>query len=370
MKRETTVLRLVVFTLVLFGVVMVYSASAVCGDWIGLFPRQLVYAILGLAIMGLAARFDYHRLADPEVCRTIVLVSGVLLGLVLIPGIGVRVDGGQRWLRLGSFQFQPSELAKFAMVLLLAVKLAQNHKYIHCLGKGYVPPLVIALVFSGAVLLERDLGGPVIMMAAALLMFYVAGARWRHLVATTAPLAVGVLMLTVLVPHRAKRFWAFLDPWADRLDAGFQLIQSLSAFAQGGVWGRGAGASEQKLGYLFAAHTDFIFAVIGEEFGLAGSVTVVLLFGALAFLGYRIAGHAADRFGNLLAWGITGIITLQATFIMAVTIGLLPTKGMPLPFISYGGTSLIVFLGMIGILLNIGIQAHARETKRSWALAR
>lgn len=369
MKRETTLIITVTLTLTLLGILMVYSATELGDGTPGKLDRQLRYAALGLLAMFCAARFDYHRLKDPVIFRAIVGLSLCLLVLVLLQDSDKQAGGAQRWLAFGPVRFQPSELAKFALILLLAVKLTDNREKTHLLSTGFVPPMLIACAFAGLVLAERDLGIPIIMMGITYVMIGVAGVRFRYIFASLLPVIAGIAMLVLWVPFRAKRIVGFLDPWADREDAGFHLIQSMSAFAQGAVAGRGAGAGEQKLGYLFAADTDFIFSVIGEELGLIGTLTVVLLFCAFLVGALRIAMNANDHFGMLLATGITAAITLQTAFIMAVTTGLLPTKGLPLPFIAYGGSALIMSLVMAGILVNIGVQAPEPQRTRKLAKA-
>jgi cell division protein FtsW len=364
MKRETTAVIVIALALTTLGVLMIYSASAVSGDSTGLLKRQLVMVGVGLVAMIIGVRFDYRRFSDPPIFRLIVVAAGALLLMVLVPGIGVKIDGARRWIQIAGFRFQPSEYAKFAMIVLLAVKLTENHEHVQKFWRGFLPPMVIASAFSLLVLLERDLGVPAMLMGVAVLMLFVAGVRWRFILVGFVGICGAVGALIYAAPHRFERLVAFLHPWEYREGAGWQLIQSMSGFAQGALLGRGVGASEQKLGYLPAAHTDFIFSVIGEEMGLVGTLTVVGLFALLAWYGFRIASRAPDLFGVLLATGISGLIIMQGVFVMAVTTGLLPTKGLPLPFISYGGTSLIVFLGLVGVLVNIGVQAHEPETLR------
>jgi cell division protein FtsW len=356
MKRETTAVITIALALMMIGVLMVYSTSAL-NEMVGrLLPRHLIYVAVGLCALFVGARFDYHRFRDPLVYRGILLITLGLLVAVLI--VGITVDGGRRWIGYGAFRFQPSELAKFAVIVLLAVKLTQNRREITQFWRGFLPPIVLAAIFAGLVLAERDLGVPVVMMAVTFIMMCVAGVRWRYLLVSVVPLTLGIVAAVVYAPHRLQRLLAFLDPWEHRTGHSFQLIQSMSAFAQGGAWGRGAGAGEQKLYYLPASHTDFVFAVVGEELGLVGTLVVVGLFALFMHQAFRIALNASDRFGALLAIGIASLILFQASFIMAVTTGLLPTKGLPLPFISYGGTSLILMLGMVGVLANVGVQAH------------
>ncbi len=357
MRRETIIIITTVLALVATGVLMVYSSSAALSDSVGQLYRQLIFVLMGLIAMGIAIRFDYHRLKDKGIFRLIVFLSLLMLVLVLLPGFGRTVDGAQRWLYIFGFQFQPSELAKFGLILLLAVKISNNREHTPEFFRGFLPPMCIAALFAGLVVLQRDIGIPVLMMGTALVMVVVSGARWLWVGLFMVPMLGAGVMLILMFPHRMQRIIAFVDPWAYRDSSGWHLIQSLSAFAQGSWMGRGAGAGEQKLGYLPAAHTDFIYAVIGEEFGLVGTLLVLGLFALLVFNGLRVAAHAQDFFGSMLAVGIVSAIGSQALFIIAVTIGLLPTKGLPLPFISYGGTALVVFMAMSGVLVNIGAQA-------------
>ena len=364
MVRETTILLTAVVALVLFGTLMVYSAAALNPDAVTELQRQPVYMGLGFIALIIASRFDYRHFKDPILYRGLVLFALLLLVLVLIPGVGRNVDGGQRWLRLGPVGFQPSELAKFVLIVWLAVKLTDNRDHMQTFFRGFLPPMVIAGIFTALVLAERDLGVPIVMMSATFIMLFVAGTRMQYLIMCVMPCLAFGSILVALAPHRVARVLAFLNPYEHRESAGWHLIQSFSAFAQGGVFGRGPGAGEQKLGYLPAAHTDFIFAVVGEEYGLAGTLSLVALFGLFFWMAFRIALNARDRFGSLLATGIVASIGMQTVFIMCVTTGLLPTKGLPLPFISYGGTALIVMMGMVGGLANIGSQATAPEPVR------
>lgn len=364
MARETTILMTAVLALVSFGALMVYSAAALDPNAHTVLTRQPIYIAIGFVGMIIASRFDYRHFKDPVLFRGLIAITLTLLVLVLVPGIGTNVDGGQRWLRLGPLGFQPSEVAKFVLIVWLAVKLTDNRERLHTFFRGFMPPMLIAGLFTGLVLAERDLGVPIVMMASVFVMIFVAGTRWQYLVMCVAPcLALGTI-LVALAPHRVARVMAFLNPYDHRESAGWHLIQSFSAFAQGGIWGRGPGASEQKLGYLPAAHTDFIFAVVGEEYGLAGTTALVLVFAVFLWMAFRIAINARDHFGSILATGIAASIGVQTVLIMCVTTGLLPTKGLPLPFISYGGTALIVMMGMTGVLANIGAQAVAPQQQR------
>lgn len=364
MKREATMVTVTVLALAALGVLMVYSASAINPNFSGYVYRQLVFLCAGFAAFLFASRFDYHHFMDTGIHRLLTLGALGLLVIVLIPGVGKEVDGGQRWISLGFVGFQPSEIAKFALIVLLAVRLTRDRAHVQKFWRGFLPPMFITGLFAGLVVAERDLGVPMMMVGVMFIMMLAAGVRWRYILLGLAPAAAAATALIIMFPHRVIRFIAFIDPWSYRQSWGWQLIQSYSAFARGGVAGVGPGAGEQKLGYLPAPHTDFIFSVIGEELGLLGTLTVVLLFMAFCYAGIRIAMNAQDGFGSLLAVGIVGIIALQAGFIMAVNTGLLPTKGLPLPFISYGGTSLMVMLGMVGVLVNIGAQGYEAASRR------
>ncbi len=359
MKKETTIMSLAVLALAFMGLLTVYSVDAVSFTGENNFTKHVVYLLIGLAAFVALSQTDYHALGDHRWFKWIIISAVVLLLLVIIPGIGHEAGGARRWLRLFGLSFQPSEYAKLALVVLLAVKLTQNHNNIESLVKGLAPPALIAVVFSGLVGLERDIGIPAVMLTTAFVMIFVAGMRWFYL-GLAAVGGVGLLVAgVVFAPHRMGRILALIDPWAYRQGIGWQLIQSLSAFAQGGLLGRGAGAGEQKLGYLPAAHTDFIFATIGEELGLAGTTAVLLLFVLFTWAAIRVAVNSTDMFGALLATGITVLISFQGAFIMAVNVGILPTKGLPLPFVSYGGTALVMFMAMAGILVSIGSHARA-----------
>jgi cell division protein FtsW len=367
MNRYVTMVGVSAVALTLLGITMVYSATGANPFVEPLLTQQCLFAGFGLFVMLLASLFKYQYFATPFWLRLIVIFSIFTLIIVLIPGIGTKVGGGMRWLRYGGFGFQPSEFAKFALIVLLAYKLNEHRNQIHTFKGGILPAIIVLLPFLGLVYLEQDLGVPAMMIGTAGVMLFVAGVNLRYalLMVPFAALAIGYAIL--FEEERLRRFTAFLDPWKYRDNDGWQLIQSITAFGRGGLLGTGAGQGEQKLGYLPAAHTDFIFATIGEELGLIGTGITIALFVTFAVAGYRIAMNAPDRFGSLLATGITTAITLQAAFIMMVTTGLAPTKGLPLPFISYGGTSIVVMLGMTGVLMNIGAYAAAMVVRKKVA---
>lgn len=363
MKRESILLLNIVIALVLIGIFMVYSASAVDPHANERLVRQIVYVCIGLCAMFVLAHFDYHQWGNPFFFRVIVLFTCALLVLVLVPTIGVIRGGAQRWIEIFGFTFQPSEFGKFALIILLAVKLSANQEEIKSFSKGFLPPILITSIFCGLILLEKDLGGPVVLSVVAFIMMFVAGARWRYLLPSILPVLLGIFVLSITSPHRMKRLLAFLDPWAYSSNEGYQLIQSMTAFVRGSMWGQGAGAGEQKLYYLPEAYTDFIFAVWAEEMGLVGSLILLGLFLSVLVIGMRIAMCAKDVFGTLLATGAVALVGTQAAVNMAVTTGLVPTKGLPLPFISWGGSSLIMFMMLMGVLINVGLQAREPERR-------
>ena len=357
MKREPIALLLTVMALVLIGVLALYSVTAVNPDDQSMFKRQILCLVAGVGLMlYLATHFDYHRFGTPVVFRLLAVVALILLALVLAPGVGVELNGARRWIRILGFQFQPSELAKLALVVLVARKLTENREFIASFTRGVLPPLFLAGVFAVLVCMEKDLGVPVVMISVTVVMLFVAGMSLRYVLGACLAGMCGVVALILAEPYRMARATSFLDPYSHRNDGGFHLIQSLSAFDQGGLFGVGLGYGEQKITYLFAAQTDFIFASWAEETGLIGTASVLLLFVIFVLIGIRIARKAPDLFGSLLATGITALVTIQASMNMAVCTGLMPTKGLPLPFLSYGGTAQIIFLGLVGILLNIGLQ--------------
>jgi len=343
------------------GVVMVYSASAIVAadrfrDPYFFLKRQVFWAALGCGALWLALRTDYRRLE--KLVLPLLALSVVLLIFVLIPGLGVSVNGSRRWLRLGPLSFQPAELAKLALVVYLAAFLARRRDDMHDLQRGFLPPLAVGGVLASLVLLQPDLGNAVTLLVLTVGLLFLAGARVSWLGMLTIP-AVPLAALAVwMAPYRMRRVFAFLDPWQDPRGSGFQIIQSWLAFGSGGVFGRGIGESKQKLFYLPEAHTDFIFAIVGEELGFLGASVVVLLFAALIWRGLRIGLRASEPFGAYLALGITVLVATQTLVNLGVVTGMLPTKGLPLPFLSFGGSALLVTMLATGVLLNISQDVH------------
>ncbi len=350
----------VVAVLLSIGVVMVYSASAIVAadrfhDPYLFLKKQLFWALLGGIALWAALRFDYRRLEHAVV--PLLATAAVLLVLVLVPPFGQAINGTRRWIRLGPVSLQPVELAKLALVVFLAAFLSRNRDRLHDFWRGFMPPLGVAAVFAGLVVIQPDLGNCVALVALTFALLFIAGGRLRHLsmlLAIALPLAaIGVYA----APYRVRRITAFMDPWQDPRGSGFQIIQSWLALGSGGLVGRGIGDSRQKLFYLPEAHTDFIFSVLGEELGFVGGMIVIALFVVLIWRGLRIGLRAPDLFGAYLALGITVLLATQTFVNLGVVTGLLPTKGLPLPYISFGGSALIVTMLGTGLLLNISQHA-------------
>lgn len=347
---------MVVLLLLTLGIIMVFSSSYVYaqtlyGDGAHFLKNQLVWALIGIAGMVTVMQIDYKvfkRWAVPFFGLAV-----FLLILVLIPGVGINIKGSTRWLGVGPLSFQPSEVAKLGMVIFLARFLAGQPQRIKDLFRGFFPPLLVVGLVCGLILAQPDLGTAVTIAGTAYLMMLAAGSRKSHL-AALALAGVGLVVLAAVVePYRMERLTAFLNPWADPLDSGFQTIQSLYAVGSGGLLGMGLGQGRQKFLYLPEQHTDFIFAVLCEELGFIGAIFVLLLFFAFMWRGLKIALKAPDNFGALLAVGITGMVIIQAIINIGVVTGCLPVTGITLPFISYGGSSLTLNLLGIGVLLNI-----------------
>ena len=352
----------VAVVLLSLGVVMVYSASAIVAadrfhDPLFFLKRQLSWALLGSGALLVALRVDYRRLE--RLVLPALALAGVLLLLVLVPPLGHEINGTRRWIRLGFVSFQPAELAKLALVIYLAAFLARRRAPLEEGRAALLPPLGIAVAFAGLVLVQPDLGNCLTLLALTLGLLYLAGTPVRWLLWTLAP-ALPLLVAAIwMAPYRLRRIMAFWDPWSDPRGSGFQIIQSWLAFANGGVVGEGVGGSRQKLFYLPEAHTDFIFAIVGEELGLVGALAVVALFAVLVWRGLRIGLRAPEPFGAYLALGITLLIATQTLVNLGVVTGLLPTKGLPLPFISFGGSALLTTMLSTGVLLNISQHGHA-----------
>jgi cell division protein FtsW len=355
--RSVTLLLAATAGLVVFGLVMVLSASSVSayreyGSSFLFFVRQLAYAGVGVLALLVVARIRYR--AWQRLCVPLLVLSGAMLVLVLLPGFGTVAGGSARWLRLGPITVQPSELAKLAVVAFVATLLARRWRRLDDLRQVTVPLVPVCGVICALILLQPDMGTTVIIVATIFVLLFVAGTRIRHLLVGGLGLgALGVGLMAV-EGYRWARVVSFINPWADPQGSGYQTIQSLIALTSGGTVGVGLGAGRQKWSYVPNAHTDFIFAILGEELGLAGTLTVIALFGILVYAGIRIALRAPETFGRLLAAGITGWLGIQALTNLGAVTGVLPITGVPLPFVSFGGSSLVVSLAAVGVLVSVG----------------
>jgi cell division protein FtsW len=352
-----------VATLLALGLVMVFSSSTVrsyvqYGDSYYYLKRQLAWVIVGLVTMYALMKVDYWDVR--RYARPFFFFTMLMLVLVLIPGIGSSAGGAMRWIGYGSLKFQPSELMKLAIVVYMAWALSRTPGRVRDFVRGVLPYIILLGAVFILVLEQPDLGTAVAIGITVLVMIFVAGGRLGHLFGL-AVAAVPVVLLAIWgEEYRRRRFLAFLDPFADPQGSGFQIIQSLYALGSGGLFGVGLGDSRQKFFYLPAEHTDFIFAILGEELGFIGGLFVLGLFLVLAWRGYRIAMTAPDTFSSLLAAGITSMIVLQATVNIGVVCGILPITGIPLPFLSSGGSSLVPTLAGVGMLLNISRHCSER----------
>src|SRR5215510_4689361 len=351
-----------VLSLVSLGVVMVYSASAIMAadrfhDPLYFLKKQLFWAVLGVCALWFGMHFDYRRLERFVI--PLLVVSFVLLVLVLLPPFGQEINGTRRWFRAGFASFQPVELAKFALVLYLASFLTRRQEVIRSFIQGLLPLLMMAGTLAGLTILQPDLGNSLALIILTLALAYLAGARPAHMLAVAAAALPVVVVLVAMKPYRWRRMVAFMNPWDDPQGSGFQIIQSFLALGSGGWLGLGLGESKQKLFYLPEPYTDFIFAIIGEELGLVGAVLVVALFALLIWRGLRIGLRAPDPFGSYLALGLTVMLATQTVVNLGVVMGALPTKGLPLPFISFGGSALLTTMFASGVLLNISQHSTA-----------
>lgn len=344
-------------TLLSIGLVMVFSASSVMGindfrDPYYYVKKQTMWAVFGLVLMYIAAHVDYHiyqYLALPGL-----MIALILLVLVLL--IGENIQGAKRWIDLGLINLQPSEVAKLAMVNYTAVYIATKRGKIRRFSTGLLPLLVFLGIQCALIIMEPDFGTAMTMAFTVIIILFAGGAHLGQLFALGCSAVPGVYYLIKFEPYRVKRLMAFLDPWADPTGAGWNVIQSLTAIGSGGFFGLGLGNSRQKFSYLPEHHTDFIFPILCEELGFIGGILVLALFFVIAWRGLRIALNAPDLFGSLLAIGLTSTIGFQALLNIGVVTGTLPVTGITLPFISYGGSSLLVSLASVGVLLNISRQ--------------
>ena len=347
---------LAVAGLLALGMTMVLSTSYLYsqeryGDGTYFFRKQLIAmgaGLIALVACSIAPSTLYRRFAYP-----LLAISFIILVMVLIPGLGVNRGGARRWIMFPGFAFQPSELAKLSIVFYLAHSMAKKADMIRTFSVGVLPHLIISGVFAGLLLLEPDFGTALILTMMLYFMLFIGGVRVSHLL-STALLALPVLAYVMMTAqYRLRRLMTFLDPWSDATGSGFHVIQSLIAFGSGQLFGRGLGESRQKLFYLPEAHTDFVYSVVGEELGLLGALAVLVLFGVIIVRGLRLTAKIEEPFDQYLAFGLTVLLGFQALIHMGVVMGLMPTKGLVLPFISYGGSAMVINLMEAGILLGL-----------------
>ena len=357
---KTLSIFLLVCGLAIFGCIMVYSASSYIANYRYSNPyfyltKQIVGAVLGIIAMFVCTFVNYQKLKKLK--WWVVIISAILLALVFIPGIGVENYGAKRWLNLGFFTIQPSEFAKFALVLFSAAYLSDNYEKIGKF-KTLLPILGVGLGFCLLVILEPNMSITMCIGFIMLFMLFVGGTKMKHFVWLGIPAACAVPALIIVEPYRVQRFMAFLNPWASPQAEGFQLIQSLYSLGSGGLFGVGLGNSRQKYMFLPFSESDFIFSIIGEELGLFGAILTLIVFAVLIYLLISVARNAKDRFGALLVLGVASVIAIQVILNVCVVSGLIPPTGLPLPFISAGSTSLIVFMAAVGLCLNVARQSR------------
>jgi cell division protein FtsW len=361
---EYSILYTATLCLLAGGAVMVYSASSAesllsgANDPSYYLKRYVMFGVLGLALLHAASR---HGLKVVRAATPLLLAASFFLTVVvMLPGVGVEVNGAQRWLGAGPFQFQPSELLKLSLVLYAAQLLAARPRATKTLG-GLVKPLLLVVALACALLLKQpDMGTAMVICFTIGALLVAAGTPMRHLGVIAATLAVLALLMALVEPYRRARLTSFIDPFSDAGDSGFQAVQALTALGSGGLFGVGLGESVQKIFYLPEAHTDMILAIIGEELGLVGILGVIFLYGMIAYAGLRTAKLARDLYSRLLAAGVTSLILCQATLNFFAVLGMAPLTGVPLPFLSYGSTNLLVLMGGMGLLLNVAATGGRR----------
>ncbi|MFH1305183.1 MAG: putative lipid II flippase FtsW [Candidatus Omnitrophota bacterium] len=361
MSKDARMVLLAVSLLIMMGIVMIYSSSAVYaygkyGDSLFFVKRHCIHLTLGLVAAVLCMSIPLPEIAAHS--RQAMIVVVVLLTLVLIPGIGKEIGGARRWMRFLGIGIQPSEIAKIVFVVYLAGLAARKRYLIHDLKRGFLPPFLITGLMGVLILMEPDMGTAIAVLLIGLIMLFASGARIKHLAFVTAGVIPVLCLAVIAEPYRLKRIMVFLNPWSDARGSGFQLVQSTIALGSGGFFGLGLGESKQKLFYLPESHTDFIFSIIGEELGFTGAAFCVLLFAVLVWFTIRISFKIRDRFASCAVLGLGMMMAFEIIVNIGVSTGMLPTKGLPLPFISYGGSSLGCHLAAVGLILNMAKEAE------------
>ena len=356
MKKFDSTLFVTILITSIFGIIMIYSASYIWAEYkfndpFKFVKNQFLFFIIGTIMMIFISKIDYNKYL--KYSNKILLVTVILLILVLIPGIGTIRNGSRSWFGIGSFGIQPSEAAKLALIIFTSKYLSNNQKEIKDIKKGVIPILGITLFIFGLIMLQPDFGTGVIIVMSIIGLLFVAGANLKFFFTLGVLGVIGVVVLIIIAPYRLERIISFINPWSDPLGSGFQIIQSLYAIGPSGLFGYGFLNSRQKHFYLPETQTDFIFYIIAEEFGFMGIIIVSTLFLIIIYKGFKIARNSKDLFSKYLAFGITFELAFQAMLNLMVVTGLIPVTGVTLPFFSYGGSSLLITLCSMGILLNI-----------------
>lgn len=356
MKKYNKLLLLAVILISLFGLLMIYSSSNIWAEYKYNDPykylkSQAIFLIIGYILMIIISKFPYQNYK--KLANIIFLTCTIMLILVLIPGIGTVRNGSRSWFGIGSLGLQPSEFAKLGLIIFTSKYLANNTKELKNIKKGVLPILGVLLLIFGLIMLEPDFGTGVVIVMTIIVLLFISGVKMNFFIKIGILGLIGVIVLILIAPYRLERIVSFINPWTDPLGSGFQIIQSLYAIGPGGLLGLGFGNSIQKHFYLPEPQTDFIFAIISEEFGFLGVLIVATLFITIIYSGLKISMKCQDNFGKFLAFGITFGLAFQTILNLMVVVGLLPVTGVTLPFLSYGGSSLLISLINMGILLNI-----------------
>jgi cell division protein FtsW len=360
--EPANVIMYLVTTLLVIGIIMIYSTSSArttegAGSMNIIFLKHVAWVIIAITGMLIMMKTDYHYLQRYSMVIFIVALAG--LAVVLIPEIGAKINGSRRWIRVGVFGYQPSEFAKLAMIIFMSGYIVKNREKMATFAKGFVVPIILIGVVSLLILKEPDFGTAIFVTVVSFILLMAGGTRIIYVIFTLIASIPHIYQILNKIPtYQHNRLLAFLDPWKDPMGIGYQIIQSWIALGSGGIAGLGLGESRQKLFFLPMSDNDFIFSIIGEEFGFIGTTCIIIMFALFAWQGMRICKAAPDAFGFFLALGITASIALQAAINVAVVTGSIPTTGLPLPFISTGGSSILLSLLGVGILLNIARQSE------------
>ncbi len=356
MKKINIILLISVVIISLFGVLMIYSSSYIWAEYkfndpYKFLKSQLIFLILGYIIMFIVSKINYQKYQ--KYSNIIFGICFILLVLVLIPGIGTVRNGSRSWFGIGGFGIQPSEFTKLGLIIFTSKYLKNNNKELRDIKKGVLPILIVLMLVFGLIMLQPDFGTGVVIVISIVALLFVSGVKMNFFIKIGLLGLVGVVVLIIIAPYRMERIVSFLNPWSDPLGSGFQIIQSMYAIGPGGLLGLGFGNSIQKHFYLPEPQTDFIFSIISEEFGFMGILIVSSLFITIIYQGIKISMKCEDAFGKYLAFGITFSLAFQTLLNLMVVVGLIPVTGVTLPFLSYGGSSLLITLLSMGILLNI-----------------